>query len=61
MWIMSSDEFLKECVTNKAGKNTGKRSIWFNGYRTNKVTGKKEEYRYEKFDKYLSDDFSRFH
>lgn len=31
MWIMSSEEFLKECVTNKTGKNTGKRSIWFNG------------------------------
>jgi hypothetical protein len=29
-WILSSEEFLKECVTNKTGKNAGKRSIWFN-------------------------------
>ena len=43
MWIMSSEEFLKECVTNKTGKNTGKRSIWFNGNKTNKQTGVKEE------------------
>lgn len=61
MWIMSSDEFLSECVTNKTGKNQGKRSIWFNGYKTNKETGKKEEYCKPKFDKYLETDFSRFH
>jgi|GEM_PF-5552098 len=23
MWILSSEEFLKECVTNKNGKNAG--------------------------------------
>lgn len=28
MWIMSSEEFLNECVTNKNGKNAGKHSIW---------------------------------
>lgn len=61
MWIMSSDEFLKECVTNKTGKNTGKRSIWFNGNKTNKQTGVKEEYCYQKFEKYIAKDFSRFH
>lgn len=61
MWILSSEEFLKECVTNKTGKNAGKRSIWFNGKHTNKTTGKKEEYRKEKFNKYLCDDFSIFH
>lgn len=61
MWIMSSDEFLKECVTNKTGKNTGKRSIWFNGNKKNKQTGVKEEYCYQKFEKYIAKDFSRFH
>lgn len=61
MWIMSSEEFLKECVTNKTGKNAGKHSILFNGFRTNKKTGKKEAYRKDKFDKYLCKDFSRFH
>ena len=61
MWIMSSEEFLHECVTNKSGKNAGKRSIWFNGNRTNKETGKKQEYCYERFEKYIATDFSRFH
>ncbi len=61
MWIMSSEEFLQECVTNKTGKNAGKRSIWFNGNRKNKETGKKQEYCYERFNKYIATDFSRFH
>ncbi len=61
MWIMSSEEFLQECVTNKTGKNAGKRSIWFNGNRTNKKTGRKQEYCYERFEKYIATDFSRFH
>ena len=61
MWIMSSEEFLQECVTNKTGKNAGKRSIWFNGNRKNKETGKKQEYCYERFDKNIATDFSRFH
>ncbi len=61
MWIMSSEEFLDECVTNKNGKNAGKRSIWFNGNRTDKSTGIKNEYCYPKFDKYKATDFSRFH
>ena len=61
MWIMSSEEFLKECVTNKTGKNTGKRSIWFNGNKINKEKGAKEEYCYPKYEKYIAKDFSRFH
>ena len=35
MWILSSEEFLKECSTNKNGKNVGKHGIWFNGNRKN--------------------------
>jgi len=61
MWIMSSEEFLAECVTNKTGKNAGRRSIWFNGCKTNKSTGVKEEYCYPRFEKYIATDFSRFH
>ena len=61
MWIMSSEEFLKECVTNKTGKNTGRRSIWFNGNKMNKEKGVKEEYCYQKYEKYIAKDFSRFH
>lgn len=61
MWIMSSEEFLNECVTNKNGKNAGKHSIWFNGNRKDKSTSIKKEYCYPKFDKYKATDFSRFH
>ena len=61
MWILSSEEFLQECVTNKTGKNAGKRSIWFNGNKKNPKTGQKEEYVKERYDKYLCTDFSRFH
>ena len=61
MWILSSEEFLKECVTNKTGKNAGKRSIWFNGNRIDKETGKKKEYCKEQFKKYIATDFSRFY
>lgn len=60
MFIMSSEEYLQECVTNKTGNNVGKRSIWFNGNKINKETGKKEEYIYPRFEKYIAKDFSRF-
>lgn len=60
MWILSSEEFLEECVTNKTGKNKGRHSIWFNGCRTNKETGEKEEYAKPRFEKYEATDFSRF-
>ncbi len=61
MWIMSSEEFLDECTTNKSGKNKGKQEIWFNGNKMNKSLGKKQEYCKEKFNKYICTDFSRFH
>ena len=61
MWIMSSEEFLQECVTNKNGKNAGKRSIWFNGNHTDSTTGKKREYCKKQFEKYICKDFARFH
>ena len=58
--IMSSEEYLAECNTNRNGKNVGKRSIWFNGCKTNKETGEKEEYIKPRFEKYIVTDFSRF-
>lgn len=58
---MSSKEFLEECVTNKTGKNAGKRSIWFNGNKNDPVTGLKREYCFDRFKKYVATDFSRFH
>lgn len=61
MWILSSVEFLAECVTNKKGKNAGKHSIWFNGNRIDKKTGIRKEYCKKQFEKYIAKDFSRFH
>ena len=61
MWILSSEEFIHECVTNKTGKNSGKRSIWFNWNRLDEKTGKKKEYCKKQFERYISKDFSRFH
>ena len=61
MWILSSKEFIDDCVTNKTGINAGKRSIWFNGNRRNSDTGDKKEYCKKKYEKYIAVDFSRFH
>ena len=61
MWILSSGEFLKECTTNKNGKNTGKHTIWFNGNRIDESVGRKKEYCKKQFEKYIAKDFSRFH
>lgn len=60
MWIMSFEEFDKEAVRNKTGKNIGKRSMWFNGKRTDKTTGQLIEHPYPKYDVYKATDFSRF-
>jgi hypothetical protein len=59
MWIMTSEEFDREAVKNKTGKNVGIRSIWFNGKRKNKSTGVVEEYCKPQWEKYLATDFSR--
>ena len=56
---MSSHEFIKNSNINRTGKNTGKRSIWFNGYKMNRETGIKEEYVKERFQKYKADSFVR--
>lgn len=59
MWIMSSEEFLNECTTNKTGNNIGKHAIWFNGNKTNPKTGEKEEYCLPRFDSYIEKNFDR--
>ena len=59
IWIMSSQEFIKEAVQNKTGINIGKRSIWFNGTRTNKTTNDNVEYCKERYEKYICKNFSR--
>ena len=59
IWIMTSDEFDKEAVRNKTGKNVGLRSIWFNGKKVDKETGIPKEYCKPQWAKYLAPDFSR--
>lgn len=55
MWILSSEEFIKNAVQNKTGKNKGKRSIWFNG----KDTKAQTEHVKPQFTKFLVNDFNR--
>ena len=59
MWIMTSEEFIKDSHQNKAGKNKGKRSIWFNGRKTDKNTGRVTEHCKPQFEKYIATDFRR--
>lgn len=59
LWIMTSAEFIAESVQNKNGKNKGKRSIWFNGRKTDKKTGEVFEHCRPQFDKYIAEDFRR--
>ncbi|HEY3760133.1 MAG TPA: group I intron-associated PD-(D/E)XK endonuclease [Verrucomicrobiae bacterium] len=61
MWIMTSEEFIKEACQNKTGKNIGKRSLWFNGKRKDRVAGICKEHCKPQFEKYLAKDFSRLH
>jgi len=58
-WIMTSEEFIAESVQNKTGKNKGKRSIWFNGRRTDRKTREVTEHCKPQFQKYVATDFSR--
>jgi hypothetical protein len=50
---MTSEKFIEKAVSNKTGKNIGKRSIWFNGNRKDKTTGILKEYCKPQFEKYL--------
>jgi hypothetical protein len=58
-WIMTSEEFIKESVQNKTGKNIGKRTIWFNGKKTDRKTGVIVEHCKPRFTKYVAHDFRR--
>mgnify|MGYP001035980076 CR=1 FL=1 len=55
IWIMTSEEFIKESVQNKTGNNKGKRSIWLNGKNTKKMS----EHCKPRFEKYLETSFDR--
>ncbi|MCR1025770.1 hypothetical protein NQT66_13185 [Cellulophaga baltica] len=55
IWIMSSNEFIKEARQNKSGVNKGKRTIKFNG-RNSKL---QLEHILPQYQKYAATDFSR--
>jgi hypothetical protein len=55
IWILSSNEFIKEAAQNKNGKNAGKRSIWFNGKNTKGQT----EHVKPQYQKYVANSFCR--
>lgn len=57
-WVMTSDEFSTLAVTNKTGKNIGKKSIWFNGKRKDKATGKLIEKCKPQWEKFIAKDFT---
>jgi hypothetical protein len=59
MWIMTSEEFDREAVRNRTGKNIGLRSIWFNGKRTNKASGEVVEHCKPQWLKYVATSFER--
>lgn len=59
MWIMTSEEFIREAAQNKSGKNKGKRSIWFNGKKRMKKGANPVEYCKPQFEKYIATDFTR--
>ena len=58
-WIMTSEEFDREAVKNKNGKNVGLRGIWFNGRKTDRKTGVVTEHCKPQWEKYVAHDFSR--
>lgn len=59
MWLMTSEEFVRESVQNKNGKNAGLRGIWFNGKRRDKKTGELVEPIHPRFQRYIITDFER--
>ncbi len=58
-WLMSSEEFDREAVRNKNGKNVGLRSIWFNGKRRDKASNEVIEYCKPQWEKYVVSSFMR--
>jgi hypothetical protein len=53
MFVMSSEEFVREASLNEGGKNKGARSLFMGG------TSNKEPYIKDRYKKYAAKDFSR--
>ena len=52
-------EFIKESHQNKRGTNKGRRTIWFNGRKTDKNSGRVAEHCKPQFMQYVAEDFQR--
>ena len=59
LWIMTSRELIKGSHQNKKRKNAGKRTVWCNGRRRDKVTGERVEYTKPQFETYVATSFRR--
>lgn len=59
IWIMSSQEFIDFSHQNKQGKNKGKRSIWFNGKKTDKATRMISVHCKPQYKRFIATDFQR--
>jgi hypothetical protein len=59
-WIITSEQFIARSNQNKEGKIAGKRSIWFNGKKRDRSSGKSVEHPYLKFDEFRVKDFGVF-
>jgi hypothetical protein len=55
IWIMSSNEFVANSQQNQTGKNSGKRTVWFNGKNTKANT----EHVKPQFQKFVAPNFLR--
>lgn len=60
-WIMTSEEFDRDAVRNRNGKNIGKRTVWFNGNRFKKggAPGEREDYCLPQWEQYRAESFGR--
>ena len=58
-WILSSEEFLNTATTNKTGKHIGSKCIWFNGIKSDKINGIREEYVKDKYQKFVYTNFNK--
>lgn len=59
MWIMTSEEFARLAVRNRSGKNAGLHSVWFNGKKTDRVSGDVTEHCKPRWLPFVANDFSR--
>lgn len=58
-WVMTSEEFIEHSDQNKNGKHKGKRTIWFNGRKTDKKSKTVLEHCKPQFQQFIATSFQR--